>query len=330
MRWLGCACVLIAVVLAAACSRTEVPAVGQAVSGPRQAALSPARSSSPTDLYVSGDGVVRVFTNPEFGHNPRLVATITAGISQPRQLAFDSSGTLYVVNSQYQRGAYHGSITEYRPGKRLPLARLDVAFPTPVGVAIDTNDNVYVSSGSQQPPFGIAIFPRGALTGTKPRYWTQPFSWKLIPCALTFDSRGRLWFTGFGTYAGIYVVDRGSREPKAFPARRLAWPGAITFTSQGDMMVTSHQGSTGGGAGWVNVYHPGETRRYTSWGAPTAVGQLAYDPRGWSWIPSLYYSERYGTWSATLIQSRFPGSTKYGGSYSRLRQPLFTAIGPAF
>lgn len=75
--------------------------------------------------------------------------TITQGLSNPHDMAFDSKGDLFVLNESY--------ITAYAPGATTPYLTFDKAMVGPTAMAIDAADDLYVSN-VEKGHFGIGSF----------------------------------------------------------------------------------------------------------------------------------------------------------------------------
>jgi DNA-binding beta-propeller fold protein YncE len=65
----------------------------------------------------------------------KLSRKVTAGVSQPRALAFDSSGNLYVANSS--------TITEYEAGTETLISTISQDVSAPSALAFDASGNLY-------------------------------------------------------------------------------------------------------------------------------------------------------------------------------------------
>jgi hypothetical protein len=98
----------------------------------------------------TGSSAIKVYSAPSLS----LVATITKGIHFPGQVAFDSTGRLYVANGSE-------SISEYSSGSKVPSLVITSGFSQLRYMAIDRSRNLYISSS-----LGISIYPPGH---TKPQ-----------------------------------------------------------------------------------------------------------------------------------------------------------------
>jgi sugar lactone lactonase YvrE len=77
----------------------------------------------------------------------RLIDEIRAGLGRPQGLAFDSTGSLYVVEALAgQGGLYRMDVTQSRPQPELVLAApslVGVAFAPDAGLVVCSNDTVW-------------------------------------------------------------------------------------------------------------------------------------------------------------------------------------------
>ena len=85
-----------------------------------------------------------------------LRQTITAGVKDPRALAFDDTGNLYVANTG---GA--NTVTVYAPGKTSVLRTISQGVNTPQALAFGFDGELYVANGVGGEKVGtISIYRR--------------------------------------------------------------------------------------------------------------------------------------------------------------------------
>src|ERR1700722_2441652 len=127
-----------------------------------------------------------------------IVATITAGINGPREVALDANGTLYVASAADN---VHGYVTEYPFGQTSPSATLS-GLSNPNGIAIAADGTLYVSNDGTPP--GIAKYKAGKLSPS--RYFVGPTIQQ--PWQMTFDDAGTLYLAD--DFGGISAMKAGS------------------------------------------------------------------------------------------------------------------------
>lgn len=157
----------VALTVLALCSASSAAntSFGRPVSG----RWTPQRGSVPHRLYVSElhFSTVLVYTD---GQNPKLVGSITTGISAPSGMNVDPIGDLFVTNSPRDSS---GSVTVYPPGATSPSLTIMGGLASPNSVAIAPDGTVYVTDsrtsevqeyhpGATQPflTIPVQVFPR--------------------------------------------------------------------------------------------------------------------------------------------------------------------------
>lgn len=116
------------------------------------------------------------------GANRQLATSPSAsalGLAEPASLAFDSSGNLYVANTQ------NSTVTKFLAGSTVASATYSAGLKYPHAVAIDTSGNLYVANYGNST---VVEFPLGSTTASA--VYSAGVS---SPVALTFDSAGNLY-----------------------------------------------------------------------------------------------------------------------------------------
>jgi 6-phosphogluconolactonase (cycloisomerase 2 family) len=128
------------------------------------------------NLYAGSGHVIHVYapgaTSP--------TRDITANVSEPTAMLFDSSGNLYVANDSPPV-----SIEVYAPGQDTPFRSINSGISDPVAIALDHEQNLYVANNFAT----ISVFAAGTSTLIRYLQVTCPFT----PNSLAFDSADQLY-----------------------------------------------------------------------------------------------------------------------------------------
>ncbi len=270
-------------------------------------------------------------------------ATLT-GMFAPLELAFDSSGNLFVTNfngtsvSEFAPGATtatntlfglnkpfalafdangnlfvsnQGSTTvsEFAPGGTSPIATL-TGLTSPAGLAFDSSGNLYVANGNGST---VSVFAPGALTPTNTLSGVQS------PLYLIFDTSGNLYVSNNGGVSGTTVSKfaPGATTPTDTLTGLVA-AGGLAFDPSGNLFVTS------GANGKVLKYAPGATTPSATLTGVTGPRKLAFDAVG-----NLYVTNQGGT----TVSEFAPGATTPTTTFTGLTNPghlVFDASGNLF
>lgn len=183
-----------------------------------------------------------------------------AQFSAPSGLAFDLSGNLLVSDTG------NATLRKITPAGRVATIAgvagqsgfLDGAagtaeFGSPLGVAVATNDNIYIVDGGNHV---IRLLTNGvvATLAGNPNIWGSadgPGTNALFnaPCGVAIDGHGNLWVSDtdndtirkvtpggqVSTYAGLAGVDGTNDGPVA--TARFCRPAELTFDPQGNLLV---------------------------------------------------------------------------------------------
>jgi serine/threonine protein kinase, bacterial len=207
-----------------ACAQTAMP-----ISSPLQSAGSfsthlstrPRASATTTYIYAVTGGAVDAI---RAGKTPKIVATITQGVSNPLGLTVDKSGTLYVANNG------NATVTEYPAGQNTPSVTLSQGLAFPSDVAVDKSGNVWVSNGSN-----VLEYPKGS----------QSPSFTLTnglngADAVALDAEGAVYVSNLPSGGSPYVAvfAHGATKPKAtFGQGDLVYPCGVTLDPSQNIYV---------------------------------------------------------------------------------------------
>lgn len=231
----------------AACSGAGMPAspAGHTVSSVAQGAvrqgwISP-NANKQKLLFVSDytSSIVLVFLQGVNHAQP--IGEYVDGIGQPRGVAVDASGVLYVVNEGLN------TVTEYPPGSVKPKVTLSKGISNPFDVAVDSKGDVYVSESSNATILGFkkgAKSPKVTITG-----WTHPDG-------MTTDSKNNLYLTWniLGTPTGhVAKCPPLSNKCTDLGLTGLQLASDVKIDSAGNILVADSY------SGAIQIYAPGST-----------------------------------------------------------------------
>jgi hypothetical protein len=108
------------------------------------------------NLYVANANNDSVTIYPPGSSSPSL--TLSKDLTSPSAVAVDSKGNVWVSN---QLGSNEGSVVEFPSGQTTPSTV--ISGINPLGVALDSNDNLYVENYNNSAAF-VSVYPPGATT----------------------------------------------------------------------------------------------------------------------------------------------------------------------
>jgi len=168
-------------------------------------------------------------------------STFFMGLVQPRGMAFDSAGNLYVATNPIVAGFPQGTILLLTPGGgQTTLGAADPNFMME-GLATDRQGNVFAVAINNNDPNGASTIYKFTPAGLRSTFGSsdgQAFS-------LAFDAAGNL-YTGDGIFQKIYkFTPNGTRSdfvgPSAFSSTQS--PIGLAFDKSGNLYVSTEDGN---------------------------------------------------------------------------------------
>lgn len=197
--------------------------------------------------------------------NPVPIATIRLGVDQPYGDCIDSSGTLYVTNSQgwvneYELGKtrrhqkitksieeadacaidpkgnlwvanLNGYIVAYKKGSKVPYKRIHHGTPSPEGIAIDHSGNIFVSNRLGPSSGNVEVYAPGSTVPT--RTITDGVT---SPVGITVDRSGTLYVTNVDQN-NVEEYPAGQSQPSQTITKGMNLPIAVTVNKEGRLYV---------------------------------------------------------------------------------------------
>ena len=220
-------------------------------------------------LYIgnSSASTILIYTN---NAHPKVIGTITDGISGPTGMSVDGGGNLYVANST---GA---DVTVYAPGTTVPSFKIFGGLVRPNNVAIGNDGTVYVTDfagevqeyhpGATQPFLTIPLIPANSSPSASN-----------TPTDVGVDAAGDLYvYYDYEQYivSDGFVVEYPPGQIVGQTLNNISTThgGGIDLDRAGNIAI-AWPGSSRSGSG-VAVYAAGTIKRLEYWGARTNPSQL--------------------------------------------------------
>lgn len=193
------------------------------------------------DAAISATNVLDVFDLPLTPKSMPKYQFILSDAQQPKYLAIDSSGNVWVNSIDHVVLEYAGPFK--KSGTLRAKLRLTKGVGIPDGMAFDRRGNLYVAVNSSYGKSSVAIFSKPIKNG-KPKYLDGLYN----PTGLIFDKKGNLYATDDSTLAAKAVAryDTNDLKPGDKPSvvNDHAFPGAFSpvdfaFSGNGDLYLTN-------------------------------------------------------------------------------------------
>src|SRR5579862_3555261 len=242
-----------------------------------QASRSPHATASPgRHLHVANasNSTVTEYEGAQF------LRTIPPGLN-PRALAFDASGNLYVANNPHSDGEGN-TVTVYAPGSTTAMQTISQGLFDPTAIAVDASGNLYVANRGA---WTVTVYAPGSTSVLRTISYSDGISY---PVALAFDGAGNLYVANQyeepDGSVSVTVYAPGGTSPLRKISQGMDRPQALAFDNSGNLYVANLAGNT------ITVYAPGSTSvlRTISQGVYHPAG-LAFDASG-----NLYVSNTGG------------------------------------
>ncbi len=239
-------------------SRLTVPAGAffpVAHHGAVQRSIHATYSTKKSLLFLSdfGNHSVNIFLRSQLAKNPSPIATITEPTGGcPYDMALDKKKTLYLADSCLSQ------VEEYSKGSTTLKTTITDGISFPLGVAIDKNNTLYVSTGTD-----IQEYANGSTSPTKTiTGMSEPFG-------ISLDSSGNLYIPDFGCGC-VWELPAGGSSVTNLGLQDLTEPlQSAVDQKTGYLWVTDGSGDR------VQIYKLGSTspvQTITGQGFPYSVG----------------------------------------------------------
>ena len=219
-------------------------------------------------------------------------ATLT-GLHGPQALAVDSSGNLYIANSD------SNTVSKVLAGAITASATLS-GLSQPTALAFDSSGNLYVANFGNNT---VSRFAPGATTAG------ATLGGLSGPTALAFDGKGNLYVASYNNNTVSEFAPGATAASMTLTG--LVGPAALAFDSQGNLYVANYLGNS------VSVFAPGTTTAGTTINMLSGPTALALDAND-----NLYVANYLGN----TVSEFAPGAMMAGATLSGLSGPTALMI----
>jgi len=213
-------------------------------------------------IYVANNGNSTVTEYPFGATSPSV--TLSTQIVNPNGIAVDSHGTVYVTSGASVGSCY---VLEFPKGSTSPSVQVN-GFGLPIGLAIDSSDNLYVADAAFS-NYKVWEVPAGT---------TSPQNLGLTGLAddtgAAVDGANDLYISNYSSNS-VLGYHLGQTTPFVTISSPLHEPYALGFNSKGTLFVGNY-------SGFVTGFKKGHTTDFESFtsGMVTPTGIAVYKPTG--------------------------------------------------
>jgi sugar lactone lactonase YvrE len=190
---------------------------------------------------------------------------------------------LYVVNGA-GGPSYFGTVTVYKPGKKMPMRTISKGLSGPFALAFDASGNLYVGNAGK-----ITVYRRGTRSLIRTINLGQPSTRRNV-WRLAFDNAGYLYVDVFADPQGsryhgfVAIYPPGSSRRFATIRKGINTPVDLAIDRAGYVFVANAYNLGDHHNGWISVYPSRSTHllRTIAYGIPYGEfpDRLAFDGSG--------------------------------------------------
>ena len=300
--------------------------------GAHQSSASPASAlAGPSrNLYVVNESNGDAPTVTIYSQG-KLQRTISRGLSQPSDLAFDRAGNLYVTNAgcpsiDCYPNQKPSTVTVYAPGSESVRRTITAGLTLPAALAFDGFGNLYVANNG-----GYTVTVYAPRSKNVLRTISQGVQ---SPAALAFDRNGNLYVANQGNngFNTITVYAPGETTVMRTISQGIFFPVALAFDSSQNLYVVNCgecYGSSGGDS--VTVYARGSNTLMRTLSDVNVPYALTFDDTGDLYVANFgcpsTYCKKYHEYAHSTVTVYHPGSnTKFRTIREGLRYPIRLAF----